>query len=86
MQAVELDGDVSLYDPLNRNALSLNPTASAIWRRLDGHADTADVITQLAAEFDVPSDLIAGDVVRTIEEFRAHGLLSPHPATPDGDE
>lgn len=76
VQTVELDGDISLYDPTSNNAVSLNATASAIWTLLDGESRCEEVIAALAERFDVDEKDIADDVVRTIAELRSLGLVA----------
>jgi hypothetical protein len=75
VRALELDGDISLYDSATSQAVVLNGTASAVWRLLDGRRSTAEVITALAAEYRIDAGLIGPDVERTIAELTTAGLL-----------
>jgi len=45
----ELDGHLTLYDPDCNEVHSLNETAGAIWRLLDGGHDLDTVVDGLAA-------------------------------------
>lgn len=76
LQVVELDGEVSLYDPTGNNAVTLNGTASAIWRRLDGRTTVSDLVGALAEEFGTTSDRIAPDVEATLTRLGDLGLLA----------
>jgi Coenzyme PQQ synthesis protein D (PqqD) len=83
VQALELDGDISLYDSATTRAVVLNATASAVWRLLDGSRDTAAVVDALAAEYGIAAAAIQADVERTLAELAATGMLeSRQPARP----
>lgn len=71
-----LDGQAVLYDVGSARPVLLNTTASAVWVELDGHRTVAQVAALLAARFDADPALVAADVVRTITEFAALGLVS----------
>jgi Coenzyme PQQ synthesis protein D (PqqD) len=83
VQALELDGDISLYDSATARAVVLNATASAVWRLLDGTRDAAAVVAALSAEYGVAADAIRADVERTLAELAATGMLeSVQPSFP----
>jgi uncharacterized protein (DUF2126 family) len=83
VQALELDGDISLYDSATSQAVVLNGTASAIWRLLDGTRDAAAVLAALAGGYGVAAAVIRADVERTLAELAATGMLqSGQPAQP----
>lgn len=75
LQVVELDGEISLYDAQSNNAVTLNATASAIWRRLDGRTGVAELVAALAEEFGTTPDRIAPDVHATLIRLADLGLL-----------
>jgi hypothetical protein len=80
VQALELDGDISLYDSATSQALVLNATASDVWRLLDGEHTVDEIVELLAAAYRVDYASIRPDVVRIIAELDAAGLLSSGPA------
>ena len=71
----ELDGHVTLYDPDRNEVHSLNETAGAIWRLLDGGHDLDAVVDALAREYAVDADAIRPHVEQTVATFVAHGLV-----------
>jgi 2-keto-3-deoxy-L-rhamnonate aldolase RhmA len=75
VQALELDGDISLYDSATSQALVLNATASDVWRLLDGEHTVNEIVELLAAAYTVDSASIRPDVVRIIAELTTAGLL-----------
>jgi PqqD family protein of HPr-rel-A system len=83
VQALELDGDISLYDSATTQAVVLNATASAVWRLLDGTRDAAAVVAALAARYGVAAGEIRADVERTLAELAETGMLeSAQPILP----
>jgi Coenzyme PQQ synthesis protein D (PqqD) len=76
VQALELDGDISLYDSATSQALVLNTTASDVWRLLDGEHTMDEVVGLLAAAYAVDTASIRPDVVRIVGELTTAGLLA----------
>lgn len=76
VQALELDGDISLYDSATSQALVLNATASDVWRLLDGEHTVDEIVALLAAAYGVDVASIRPDVVRIIGELTSAGLLA----------
>jgi hypothetical protein len=55
----------------------LNPTAGLIWKLCDGGHSLADMAAALGEEYDIPSDHdLHADIERTLQNFKAKGLLS----------
>jgi hypothetical protein len=77
VRALELDGDISLYDPAGQQAVVLNSTASDVWRLLDGEHSLEEVVGLLAAAYGIDPDAIRSDVVRTVATLTEAGFLSP---------
>jgi 2-keto-3-deoxy-L-rhamnonate aldolase RhmA len=77
VRALELDGDISLYDSATSQALVLNTTASDVWRLLDGEHTLDEVVELLATAYAVDGSMIRPDVVRIIGELTTAGLLPP---------
>jgi hypothetical protein len=62
----------------------LNPTASMVWRLLDGYnsvGDVIDVIAERYAEEGVSRKTVSEDVTELITELKSFGLLT-HEMTP----
>lgn len=66
VQALELDGSISLYDSATNQALVLNETATAIWRLLDGKHDAEDIVRVLSDAYGVANDRIRSDVLSAL--------------------
>lgn len=77
VRELELDGDISLFDPATRNAAVLNGTASDVWRLLDGDHSLEEIVGLLARAYGVEPAEIRGDVTRTIDELTTSGFLPP---------
>jgi hypothetical protein len=75
VRALELDGEISLYDRASRHALLLNGTASDIWRLADGAHTLEELVGLLAAAYGTDAAAIRGDVERTVRELAAAGFL-----------
>jgi len=76
VRALELDGDISLYDAASRRAVVLNSTASDVWRLLDGEHGLDDVVRLLAAAYGTEPEAIRPDVERTVASLAEAGFLA----------
>lgn len=76
VRALELDGDISLYDARTQFAAVLNGTASDVWRLLDGDHTLDEVVELLATAYKVQPAAIRPDVERTVAELTEAGFLS----------
>jgi hypothetical protein len=76
VRALELDGDISLYDRASHRALVLNSTASDVWRLLDGEHTVEEVVRLLASAYTTDPTAIRADVERTVATLAEAGLLS----------
>ena len=74
--ASELDGDISLYDPVRSNVHVLNSTASDVWRLLDGEHTLDEIVELMARSYEVDPSDIRVHVARTLDAFTERGLLS----------
>jgi len=71
----EIDGDLALYDPRRERVLTLNHTASAIWRLIDGTRTLDELVDHLADAFDLDPDSIREEVETTVDRFTKEGFL-----------
>ena len=54
---------------------SLEGLGAFIWRRFDGKKDLAAILADVVAEFDVPTDQAAQDLLEFTEALHAAGLI-----------
>jgi hypothetical protein len=73
--AVELDGELLVWDPRGEALHRLNPFATRIWSEIARGAAPADIASTIAAECSQTTDVIASDVERLVEELLADGVL-----------
>jgi hypothetical protein len=64
-----------LLHPSAERALSLNPTAAAVWAHCQPGAQLETVLAQLAAAYDVDAETIRADVTTTIDHLVELGFL-----------
>jgi PqqD family protein of HPr-rel-A system len=75
IETAVLGAEAVLYDERSGMVHHLNPSACAIWLLLDGRP-VDDVVAALSRTTGVPAPDIQRDVLRSIGEFRAAGLLA----------
>ena len=73
-----LEDEWVLYDPASQLMHVLNATAGVIWLHLDGTQALDELVKHTRAAFDPPApvEVVRDDVVRTLEQFAAEGLLA----------
>ena len=71
----EIDGDISLYDPMSEHVTVLNSTASDVWRLADGESSVEEITSLLATAYGVEESSISRDVVDTVDQLRDQGLI-----------
>jgi hypothetical protein len=76
--AVELDGNLNLYDAVTDSVHVLNSTASDIWRLLDSERSLDEIAQILADAYSAPAADIKGHIANTISTFAERGLLVDH--------
>jgi hypothetical protein len=79
--ATEVNDEVVLMNFERNRCYGLGSTGSDIWRRLGSPAHVSELLTQLRAEYDAPSGQIEADVLRTLREFAAEGLIEVCPTS-----
>jgi len=70
-----IDGTDVLIDPYRRTLVHLNPTASLIWRLLDGERSCAGIIEALREEFEAGDKQIEADVVSLLKELLKREMI-----------
>jgi hypothetical protein len=73
--ATEVNGEVVLLHLERDRCHGLGDTGSAIWRRLRAPVRVAELMAQLEAEYEAAPGEIEPDVLRTLGEFAAEGLI-----------
>lgn len=73
---VEINGSTVIYVPAREEAHLLNPSATAIWRMVDGHRPVHSMLEELADHFGVPIPNLEADVVEALDRLVANGALS----------
>jgi len=73
--AVELDGEVVLYEEEFGGAHVLSPTASVVWSCCDGTANVATIAAEIAEAYGADAETVRNDVIRLVQEFGGLGLL-----------
>lgn len=76
---LERDGEVLAYEPGRRRLHRLNPTAAAVWTRLEGDRSLDGIAKALAQEYDAPVTTVAADVAVLVADLRDEGLLTTPP-------
>jgi hypothetical protein len=74
--AVEVDGEIVLYDDSRGILHRLNPTASALWQCLDGSGTLGEIAADIADVFEIDGDRVLADVLMAAREFATQGLLA----------
>ena len=64
-----------VVDPRRGRAHRLNPSALAVWNRLDGTRSAAAIAGELADRYGVDASVTRADVDRLVDELQAEGLL-----------
>lgn len=72
---VELDGRFSIYSARRDEVLTLNDTASDVWRLCDGTLTLEEITAVLATAYSTAPDLIAPDLRAVAGQFLDAGLI-----------
>ncbi len=54
---------------------SLNDTGTMFWELIDGQRTISACAAEIAREYGVEADMVAGDLLELAEEFHAEGLV-----------
>jgi Coenzyme PQQ synthesis protein D (PqqD) len=73
--ATEVNDEVVLMNLERDRCYGLGATGSDIWRRLREPIQVSELVTQLWTEYDSTPGQIESDVLRTLNEFAAEGLI-----------
>lgn len=73
--AVELDGEIVLYDERTQTVHHLNPQATIVWKLCDGSSTVDELACALADAADADPAVVSRDVRGVIDELVAAGLV-----------
>jgi hypothetical protein len=71
----ELGDETLVLDDRNGKIHQLNPTASFIWRQLDGETSVSTITNRLVEKYDVDESVAADDVAEIVDRLRELQLL-----------
>jgi hypothetical protein len=72
---VPLDESTALYDEIGQFVVTLNSSASEIWRCCDGSATMEDIVSDIARGYGADEQEVRHDVWATLSKLRSLGLL-----------
>lgn len=75
VHAVELDGEVLIWDPTGVQLHRLNPSASHVWVALSGWCTTEALVDAVANAVHVDAAHLRDDVVACVAALHAAGLV-----------
>jgi PqqD family protein of HPr-rel-A system len=78
---VELDGEAVVYDERSGELHHLNPTATLVFKLLDGTATVRQLAAEVADAFGLPQREIDEQIRTLIRSFRKLGLIDRQAAT-----
>lgn len=71
----EVDGNISLYDPLREEVLVLNETASDVWRLCDGEHSLDEIVRLIARAYQIDAEEHREEISKTVGTFLEKRLL-----------
>ena len=78
--ATEVNQEIVLMSLERNRCYGLDSTGSDIWRKIATPTSIRELVTQLKYEYEDPSDQIEADVLRTVTELAAEGLIEVNPS------
>jgi hypothetical protein len=85
VEVIEVGGELLIVDEHHGTAFALDPVASFLWDGLSAGVEVSTLVDELAAQFDVPVEVIATDVAWVIEQFVMFNVMSIDGPTLDED-
>jgi hypothetical protein len=86
LTAVDVDGELVIYDDSRRRLHRLNPSATILWNCLDGSATLREIADDIAEALATDPDSVLSDIVALAAHLEDEGLLqgSEHRIDPGG--
>jgi hypothetical protein len=73
--ATEVNDEIVLMNLERDRCYGLGTTGSEIWRRLKEPIEVGELLSQLGASYEAAPGEIETDVLRTLQQFAAEGLI-----------
>jgi Coenzyme PQQ synthesis protein D (PqqD) len=73
----EFDGEGVLVDLDTKKYFQLNPTATVVWRGLEGGKTLEEIVRDMTAEYDVSPEHAASSVERLLNNLQDFRLVHP---------
>lgn len=79
--AREIDGEVIIIPLSNEigdledELYTLNKSAYAFWKKVDGHKNLGDIINELAEQYEAESETLHNDVLGLVDELLKRKIL-----------
>ena len=70
-----IDDETVVMDMNSGEFFSLNHTAGAVWRLIDGTRNRDTIVAHLAADFGLEAETIAAEIDEEIGSFREAGFI-----------
>lgn len=71
-----LDDETLLYHPSLTKAIYLNPTATIVWRLIDGERSIDEITEILKSSFPNGTENISSDVLSVLESLEGQGAIT----------
>ena len=72
-----IDDEAIIMSPVDSTVFSLNPTATAIWKALDGSTPLSEVVRQnVCANYEVDFETAMADALELVNRLANHGLMT----------
>ena len=71
----DVEGELVLFDSRDGRHLSLNGTATIVWRSIARGEALAQITERLAADYDAPRNVLEADIAAFVEFALSTGLL-----------
>lgn len=65
----EIDDEIVLFDPKNRNTYALNQMGSIIWQLCDGEHTPYEISNEISSTLGENSDQVLADVLKVISDL-----------------
>jgi|SRR5579859_1748584 len=66
---------VLLFNMDDGRYYALNEVGNRIWELCDGRHGVAQLVSQLAKEYDAPAEIIEGDILEVLGDLRSKNLI-----------
>lgn len=76
LEVREVEGSLLVLDRRNGRIHQFNASAALIWQHCDGRLSVKEIVERVSVTYDVPVDMVSGDVNTAIDEFMGLGLLT----------